>query len=104
MQPLFDSLKQNGSVWKEARQTAFEEVKQALTQAPVFEADASGNGMGAVLMQQSEPLAFLSKAFGPKAVACSTYEREAMAILEALKRWKHYFSGSELIIWTDQQS
>jgi hypothetical protein len=34
----------------------------------------------------------------------STYEKEALAIIESLKRWRHYFLGSKLIIKTDQQS
>jgi hypothetical protein len=34
----------------------------------------------------------------------SAYEKEALAIIEALKRWRHYFLGSKLVIKTDQQS
>jgi hypothetical protein len=34
----------------------------------------------------------------------SAYEKEALAIIEALKRWRHYFLGSRLIIKSDQQS
>jgi hypothetical protein len=41
---------------------------------------------------------------GPKATAASTYEKEDIAILEALKKWKHYFASTSLIIKTDQQS
>jgi hypothetical protein len=56
------------------------------TQPFVLEADASGNGIGAILMQQGQPIAFYSKTFGPKATIASTYEKEAIAILEALKK------------------
>lgn len=45
-----------------------------------------------------------SKTLGPKAAAASTYEKEAMAILEAIKKWKHYFASTSLVIRTDQQS
>jgi hypothetical protein len=55
-------------------------------------------------MQKGRPIAFFSKTLGPKALAASTYEKEAMAILEALKKWKHYFASTALIIRTDQQS
>jgi ribonuclease HI len=37
-------------------------------------------------------------------MTASTYEKEAMAILEALKKWKHYFASTSVIIRTDQQS
>ena len=70
----------------------------------ILEADASDYGIGAVLMQQGKPISFLSKAIGPKSAGLSTYDKEAMAILEALKKWKHYFSASSLVIKTDQQS
>lgn len=48
-------------------------------------------------------LYFFSRTLGPKAAASSTYEKEAIAILEALKKWKHYFASTSLIIKTDQQ-
>jgi hypothetical protein len=46
----------------------------------------------------------MSQAIGPKAAALSTYDKEALAIIEAIKKWKHYFARSSLIIRTDQQS
>ena len=113
--PLFMALKKDGFIWGEAQQQAFEKLKHIMTKAPVLalpdhtkpfvlEADASGYGIGAVLMQNQRPIAYMSKAIGPKAAGLSTYDKEALAILEALKKWKHYFAGSKLVIRTDQQS
>jgi hypothetical protein len=67
----------------------------------ILETDASGARIGAILMQQGRPIAFFSQALGPKALAQSTYHKEALAILESLKRWRHYILGSKLIIRTD---
>ena len=69
-----------------------------------LETDASGIGLGAVLMQQGRPIAYFRKALGPKAQALSIYEKEALAILEALRKWRHYLLGNELVIKTDQKS
>jgi hypothetical protein len=69
-----------------------------------LETDASGSGLGAVLMHQGKPIAYYSQALGPKTSTQSTYHKEALAILQALKRWRHYFIGGKLIIKTDQQS
>ena len=57
-----------------------------------------------VLMQNGRPLSFFSRTLGPKAAVSSTYEKEAITILEALKKWKHYFATTSLIIKTDRQS
>lgn len=113
--PLFDALKKDSITWSEAHQQAFNNIKEVMSAPPVLalpdfskpfilEADASGTGIGAVLMQNGRPISFLSKTLGPKAAACSTYEKEAMAILEALKKWKHYIASTSVIIRTDQQS
>jgi hypothetical protein len=66
-----------------------------------LETDASGSSIGAVLMQQGMPIEFYSQALGPKASAQSTYHKEALAILHALKKWRHYILGNHLIIKTD---
>ena len=63
--------------WTSYEQAAFDALKDALIQAPVLvlpncskqfqlETDASDAGVGAVLMQQGHPIAFLSKALGTK--------------------------------------
>jgi hypothetical protein len=66
-----------------------------------LETDACTSGVGAVLMQNGRPLAYFSKCLGPKPAAQSIYEKEAMAILEALKKWRHDFLGNKVIIKTD---
>lgn len=94
--PLFDSLKKDSFQWSSQQQQAFDQLKRVMTQAPVLalpnftkpfvlEADASGYGIGAVWMQEGQPIAYLSKTLGPKAKAASTYDKEAMAILEPIK-------------------
>jgi hypothetical protein len=113
--PLHEALKKNSFQWSEAQETAFQELKRKMSTPPVLalpnfalsfhlETDASGYGLGAVLMQQGKPIAFFSKTLGVKALAQSIYEKEAMAILEALKKWRHYLLGNKLIIKTDQKS
>jgi hypothetical protein len=69
-----------------------------------LEADASDRSIGAVLMQQGRPLSFLSKSLRKKSTEISTYDKEAMTIIEALKKLKHYLSEAELILRTDQES
>jgi hypothetical protein len=113
--PLFDSLKKGQLFWSSDQTVAFQQIKQALCSAPILalpdftqpfilEADASDKSIGVVLMQQGKPLSFLSKSLGQKSAEITTYDKEAMSIIEALKKWKHYLSEAELILRADQQS
>ncbi|KAJ4815745.1 polyprotein [Rhynchospora pubera] len=113
--PLTDQLKKNGFCWNEQATAAFAKLKEAMTNAPVLaipnfskpfviEADASDKGIGAVLMQDHRPIAFLSKSIGVKAQGLSTYEKEFLALLTAVQKWRHYLVGGKFIIRTDQLS
>jgi hypothetical protein len=68
------------------------------------ETDACGEGIGAVLMQAGQPIAFLSKALGDKHKNLSIYEKEFLALIMAVERWKHYLKRQEFIILTDHKS
>ena len=66
--------------------------------------DASGVGIGAVLLQKGHPIAYISKAMGPKYQLLSANEKEFYAILFAVKKWQHYFLGQHFIIKTDKKT
>jgi hypothetical protein len=70
----------------------------------VLETDACDTGIGVVLMQKGHPIAYLSKALGPKTRAMSTYEKECMAIILALDKWKSYLQHQPFTILIDQRS
>lgn len=85
-------------------------MKQALVTAPVLalpyftktfvvEIDASGRGIGVVLMQEKHPTALRSKQ-----QAMSIYERELLAIVYAIHKWRAYLSHGPFIIKTDHKS
>jgi hypothetical protein len=70
----------------------------------VVETDASGTGIGAILMQDGHPIAYLSKALCPKNLGLSTYEKECLALLLAVHHWRAYLQHNKFIIRTDQKS
>ncbi|GJY29263.1 putative mitochondrial protein [Tanacetum coccineum] len=52
----------------------------------VVETNALRDGIGAILQQQGHPIAYLSKTLSPKQQVLSTYEKEFLAILQALEK------------------
>lgn len=113
--PLTDLLKRNAFQWSEQAQSAFEQLKQAMSSLPILglpnfsesfdvTTDASGTAVGAVLAQQGHPIAFFSKKLCPRMQVASAYDREMFAITAAVKKWRHYLLGRPFKIFTDQQS
>lgn len=114
--PLTNLLKKGQLfVWHADHETSFKVLKEALVTTPVLalpdftkqfeiETDVCDKGVGAVLHQAGHPIAFVSKALGPRHLGLSTYEKECLAILMAVDHWRQYLIGSEFIIRTDQRS
>jgi len=68
------------------------------------ETDACQDGIGAVLMQKGQPIAYLSKALGEKHKSLSIYEKEFLALIMAAETWRHYLQRGEFFIQTDHKS
>ena len=113
--PLITFLKKNAFMWTKKAQTAFDRLKQAMVSPPVLklpdftktfvvECDASGKGLGAVLMQGGDPIAYLSQALHGKNLMLSTYEIELLAVVMAIQKWRHYLVGQRFKVRTDQQA
>lgn len=113
--PLTDQLRKDCFNWSKEATEAFMALKSALTNTPILalpnfskvfsvETDASGTGLGAVLTQEGHPIAYYSQVLGVRNRLKSIYEEELMAIVLAVRKWRHYLLGRHFIIKTDQQS
>lgn len=113
--PLHSLLKKDSFEWTTAATTTFLQLKSAMTSSPVLalpnynrdfmlEAYASGTGLGAVLMQEGHPIAYWSKGLSPRNQALSTYEKELMAVVLVVLKWRYYLIGRHFLIKTDHQS
>jgi len=57
-----------------------------------------------VLMQHGQPVAYLSKALGESHKHMSIYEKEFLALIMAVERWRQYLQRGEFVIKTDDKS
>jgi hypothetical protein len=114
--PMTELLKKGVKfVWSEACDKAFRKLRELLTSAPVLAqpdnskphevyCDVSGTGLGCVLMQENQVIAYASRALRPREKNYPTHDLELAAVVHALKMWRHYLMGTHCNIFTDHKS
>jgi ribonuclease HI len=94
---------------------SFQELKKRLTTALVLVmldrekpfsiyCDASGQGLGCVLMQDGCVVAYTSRQLTKHEVNYSTHDLELAAVVHALKIWRYYLMGKRCELYTDHRS
>jgi hypothetical protein len=102
--PLMTLLKKNSFTWTPAATQAFQTLKMTMCTTPVLalpnfkktfvlECEALGKGIGAILMQEGQPLAFTSKKLSEKNMGKPIYEKEMLVILHVIELWHPYLLG-----------
>ncbi|GFY09853.1 transposon Tf2-11 polyprotein [Trichonephila clavipes] len=104
--------------WGFDQQNAFQTLKNSLTTPPVLKqadgtkpyiirTDASNYALGAVLLQgegsDEHPIEYASRLLTPAERNYSTTEREALAVVWALKKFRGYIEGTEITVASDHQ-
>ncbi|RVX07462.1 Retrovirus-related Pol polyprotein from transposon 17.6 [Vitis vinifera] len=101
--------------WSSEAEEAFHKLKEVLTNPPtlrlpdftqrfVIECDASRTGIRAVLTQYNHPMAYFSEALKESTLALSTYEKEMLAVVKAIKKWRPYLLGKPFTVRTNHRS
>lgn len=107
--------------WSAEAQESFEKMKAALCSAPilvlpdpelpyVITTDASGFAIGACLSQDQgnglQPICYMSKKMLPAEINYPIHHKELLAVICALKEWRHYVHGSKFTVkvFTDHKS
>jgi hypothetical protein len=101
--------------WMPRREASFQELKKRLTIAPDLTmpdmerpfsiyCDASGQGLGCVLMQDCHILAYASRQLRKHEEKYLTHDLKLAAIVNTLKIWRHYIIGKRCEVYSDQKS
>ena len=118
--PLIDLTKQNVPyVWTKACQIAFEIIKERLTNAPllsqfneslpvIIHTDASNYGIGAVCSQlknnREHVISYASRVLNSAEVKYNTSEKECLALIWALSKFREYVFGRPVTVYTDHMA
>jgi len=114
--PLTEIVKKSvGFKWNDEHDEAFNLLKDKLCSAPILalpdftrafevECDASGIGIGVVLMQDRKPIAYFSEKLNGAALNYPTYDKELYALVRTLETWQHYLWLKEFVIHSDHES
>jgi hypothetical protein len=114
--PIIELLKKgNKYLWSEACDEAFKHLKRLLTTSPMLAqpditrpfdvyCDASGMGLGGVLMQEGQVISYSLRQLRRHEEHYSTHDLELVAVVMALRTWRHYLLGNAVHIYTDHKS
>jgi hypothetical protein len=102
-------------LWGDEQERAFQELKTKLCEAPLLqlpdfgktfeiECDASGIGIGGVLLQEGKPIAYFSKKLNGPHLNYSVYDKELYALVRVLETWQHYLFPKEFVIHSDHEA
>ena len=109
----------NQVVWSEDCDKAFNDLRSCLCSDPILQnpdfsqpftvqTDASGVGLGAVLLQgevgEQKPVVYLSRKLFPRELRYSTVEKECLALKWAVDSLKYYLMGKDFILETDHRA
>ena len=70
------------------------------TKTFILECDASGS-LGVVLMQDKHPIAFKIQKLKPSEQTKSTYDKEILAVMHTLVKWKQYLFREKFLVKTN---
>lgn len=110
------NLKKKGAfIWIEEAQKIFDKLKEVMSSCPVLaipnfslpfvvECDASREGIGAVLTQRGHTIAFESRKLNQSEKGYSIYDKEMLAIMHALHKFRQYLVCGRFIVKTHHNS
>ena len=82
-------------------------TKQPVLELPNFskvfqvDNDVSDSAIGVLLSEEGKPIAYFSKKLNDVKKKYSIYDQELCAIVQALKKWRHYLLPKAFVLYTN---
>jgi hypothetical protein len=115
--PMMDMVKKRHKSfhWIKEVEKSFSLLKTNIMEQPILvlpdfkktfqvKCDASGFSIGAVLIQDDRPIKYFSEKLNEAKVKYSTYDKEFYAVIQALKKWRHYLVNKEFVFYNDNHA
>lgn len=113
--PLTDLTKKGAFIWTDQAQQCFKKFKLLMSTCPVLaipdftnpfelQCDASGEGIGVVLMQEKHSIVFKSRKLRGVEQSYSIYDKEMLTIMHALAKFREYLVGSKFCVKINHNS
>lgn len=101
--------------WTKEVDQSFEYLKTRVAHQPILtlldfnkvftiECDVSGYAIGVVLSQEGKPIDFFGEKLNEVKKKYSSYDLELYAMVQALKKWRHYLLPKEFMVYTDNHA
>jgi hypothetical protein len=113
--PLTDLTRRGAFKWSPEAQLTFDKMKKVMSTCPVLalpdfaqpfivECDASGEGIGAVLMQNRHPIVYEIRKLRGLELLYTIYEKYMLAFMHALAKFRQYLVGAKFVARTNRNS
>ena len=115
--PILETVKKKHKYfkWTEEAEKSFKVLKEKITEQPILvlldfgktfqvRCDASGVAIGAVLSQDNRPVSYLSEKLNDTKKKYYTHDKEFYAVIQDLKKWRHYLIPKEFVLYSDNQA
>jgi hypothetical protein len=101
--------------WTEEAKKSFNLLKRKITEQPILvlpdfqktfqvKCNASEFAIRVVLIQEDRSIAYFSEKLNEAKVKYSMYDKEFYAIIQALKKWRHYLIPKEFVLYRDNHA
>jgi hypothetical protein len=115
--PMMNTVKKRHEYfhWTEGAEKSFNLLKRKIMEQPILvlldfsktfqvRCDMSGIAIGVVLRQDNRSIAYFSEKMNEAKIKYSTYDKEFYAVIQALKKRRHYLVPKEFVLYSDNHA